>query len=202
MAKGSDPLRVSDSSAVTAQQPPPFFTLPWQAGITAWSVIFGGIVYELVVPIFTQSVANPVTIAILAVPIVVALVLAVIEMRQVRATNSERPHLWHLGAIALGLLIWQLWPRTPSILLPIHGAHDTCVFMFQATPACIALAKSAYLGSNLSFWITGGLIVALIPLARYSKIGAWTAVPIAFAGSQLSSHFLQLMLHHYHVTGF
>jgi hypothetical protein len=90
----------------------------------------------------------------------------------------------------------------PSVLLPIHGAHDTCEFMYTATPACIALAKSAYLGSNLAFWITGALIVALVPLARYSKIGAWTAIPLAFGGAQVASHFLEFMLHHYPVTGF
>ena len=176
--------------------------MPWQAGVTGWIVIVGGVVFELIVPIFTQSVSNPVTIAILALPIVVALVFAFLQLQQVRATNSERPHLWHLGALALGLLVWQLWPVTPSVLLPIHGAHDTCVFMYTATPACIALAKSAYFASNLAFWVTGGLIVALIPLARYSKIGAWTAIPLGFAGGQVASHFLQLMLHHYHVTGF
>jgi hypothetical protein len=170
--------------------------------MTGWIVIVGGVVYELIVPIFIQSASNPVTFAVLAVPVVVALVLAVIQLQQVRATNSERPSWWHLSAIAIALIVWQFFPVTPPVLLPIHGAHDTCGFMYTATPACIAVAKSAYFASNLSFWITGALIVALIPLVRYSKIGVWTAVPLAFAGDQLSLHFLQLMLHHYHVTGF
>lgn len=176
--------------------------MPWQAGVTGWIIVVGGVVFELVVPVVTQSVSNPVTTAILALPIVIALVFATIQLRQVRATNSERPHLWHLGAIALGLLAWQLLPVTPPVLLPLHGARDICTFMFQATPTCIAMTKSAFFASNLTFWLTGGLIVALIPLARYSRIGAWTAVPLAFAGGQLSSHFLQYLLHHYHVTGF
>lgn len=197
------PLRASDSSTAQAQQPtPPFLTLPWQAGVTGWIIVFTSVVYELIAGVVTQSASNAVTIPVLAVPVVIALVFAGIQAYQVRSTHAERSHWWHLGAIALGLLVWQLWPVTPSVLLPIHSAHDACVMMFTATPACIAQAKSAYFASSLTWWITGGLIIALIPLVRYSKIGAWTALPLAFVGCQLSSHFLQYLLHHYHVTGF
>lgn len=170
--------------------------------MTAWIVIFGGVVYELIAGIATQSTSNGVTISILALPIVIALFFAIWQFQQVRATNAERPHWWHLGAILVGLLVWQFWPVTPSILLPIHNAHDACVLMFTATPGCIAQAKSAYFATNLTWWLTGALIVAMSSFIRYSKIGVWTAVPLAFAGCQLSSHFLQLLLHHYHVTGF
>jgi hypothetical protein len=156
--------------------------------------VFTGVVYELIAGIVTETAPTA--------PVVVALTFAVIQLLQVRATNAERSHWWHLGAIALGLLVWQLWPVTPSVLLPINSAHDACTFMFTATPACVAQAKSAYFASHLTWWLTGGLIIALIPVARYSKIGAWTAVLLAFAGCQLSSHFLQYLLHHYHVTGF
>lgn len=196
------PLRASDSPFTQAQPTPPFLTLPWQAGVTCWIIVFNAIVYELIAGAVLQSSSNLLTIAVLVVPVVIALVLAGIQAFQVRAFSADRSNWWHLGAIVLGLLVWQFWPVTPSVLLPIHGAHDTCVFMFQATPACIAFAKSAFLASNLTYWITGGLIVALIPLVRYSKIGAWTALPLAFAGSQIAAHFLQAMLHHYHVTDF
>ncbi len=183
-------------------QPPPFLTLPFQAGVTAWIIVFGGVVYELIAGIVTQTAPTAVTIPVLALPVVVALTFAIIQFVQVRAINAERPSLWHLGAIVLGLLVWQFWPVTPPVLLPIHNAHDACVFMFTATPACVAQAKSAYFASHLTWWLTGGLIVALIPVVRYSKIGVWAALPLAFAGCQLSAHFLQLLLHHYHVTGF
>lgn len=185
------------------QQPtPPFLTLPFQAGVTAWIIVFGGVVYELIAGIVTQTAPTPVTIPILALPVAIGLIFAVIQLYQVRSTNAERSNWWHLAAIAVGLLVWQFWPVTPSALLPVHNAHDACVFMFTATPACVAQAKSAFFASHLTWWITGGLIVALIPLVRYSKIGAWTALLIAFAGCQLSAHFLQLLLHNYHVTGF
>jgi len=201
--EGRDPLRAWDSTATQAQQPtPPFLTLPFQAGVTAWIIVFVGVMYELVAGVLTQTASNAVTAVVLALPVVIALIFGIIQIYQVRSSNAERSHWWHLGAIALGLLVWQLWPVTPSVLLPIHGARDTCVFMFTATPACIAQAKSAYFASNLTWWITGGLIVALLPLVRYSKIAAWTALPLAFAGCQIASHFLALLLHNYHVTGF
>ncbi|HET7014367.1 MAG TPA: hypothetical protein VFI65_10680 [Streptosporangiaceae bacterium] len=170
--------------------------------MTAWIIVFVGVLYELVAGVVTQTASNAVTIPVLALPVVVALTFAAIQVHQVRSSNAERSHWWHLGAIALGLLVWQLWPVTPSALLPVHNARDACVFMFTATPACIAQAKSAYFASSLTWWITGGLILALVPLVRYSKIAAWTALPLAFAGCQLASHFLLLLLHHYHVTGF
>ncbi len=195
------PLRSTDSFATQAQ-PPPFLARPWPAGLTAWILIFGGVIYELIAGVVTQTVSTSITIPILALPVVVALIFAVIQAHQVRTSGAERSNWWHLGAIVVGLLIWQFWPVTPSVLLPIHGAHDTCVFMYQATPACLAQAKSAFFHSNLTWWLTGGLILALIPLVRFSKIGAWTAVPLAFAGCQLASHYLQILLHNYHVTGF
>jgi hypothetical protein len=197
------PLRAWDSTVTQAQQPtPPFLTLPFQAGVTAWIIVFGGVVFELIAGVVTQTVSTAVTIPILAVPAVIALVFAIIQAHQVRSTKAERSNWWHLGALVLGLLVWQFWPVTPSALLPFHNANDACTFLYTATPACVAQAKSAYFASNLTWWITGGLILALAPLVRFSKIAAWTALPLAFAGCQLASHYLLQLLHHYHAPGF
>jgi hypothetical protein len=41
------------------------------------------------------------------------------------------------------------------------------------------------------------LIAVAALLARRSRIAAWAALPIAFAGCQLASHFLEQLLLHF-----
>jgi hypothetical protein len=53
-------------------------------------------------------------------------------------------------------------------------------------------------GHDLVWWLTGGLILAAALLARRSRIAAWAAIPLAFAGCLLATHFLQLLLLYYH----
>jgi hypothetical protein len=186
---------------MTQVQPRPFLTQPWEAGITGWIVVFGGFLVELVAGIVTNSMSMAVAAPILIAPAAIAVGLAVAQWWQVRSSGSDRANWWHLAGIAAALFTWLVWPITPTALLPIHNAQDACMMMSTATPGCIARVNTATTGSHITWWVTFVLILALASLARRSRIAAWAAIPVAFAGCQLAAHFLQVLLLHYHVPG-
>ncbi|HYK27983.1 MAG TPA: hypothetical protein VEV61_08440 [Streptosporangiaceae bacterium] len=184
---------------VQPRQPMPFLAQPWQGGITGWIVVFGAIIVELVGGIVVNSMSMAVAAPVLIAPAVIVLAFSVAQWVQMRSFRSERPSWWHMGAIAMALFTWAVWPVSPSALQ--SNAHDTCSVIYTATPDCIARVTSATTSSNITWWVTAGLIVALVPLARRSRIAAWATIPVAFAGCQLASHFYQLLLLHYHFVG-
>lgn len=186
---------------MTQVRPIPFLTQPWEAGITGWIVVFGGLLVELVAGIVTNSMSMVVAAPILLAPAVIAVGFAVAQWWQVRSSGSDPANWWHLVGIAGALFTWLVWPTTPAPLLPIANAHDACVMMSTVAPGCIARATTAMTDSHITWWVTGVLIVALVPLARRSRIAAWAAIPVAFAGCQLAAHFLELLLLHYHAPG-
>lgn len=186
---------------MTQVQPTPFFTRPWQAGITGWIVVFGAVIIELIAGIVVNSMSMAVAAPVLIAPAAVAISLGVTQWAQTHSVRADRPSWWHLGAIAMALFTWIVWPVTPSALLPVHNAHDACAVIYTATPACVARAASAMSNSDIAWWVTGAVIVALAPLGRRSQIAAWAAIPVAFAGCQLASHFLELLLLHYNFAG-
>lgn len=187
---------------VQPTQPTPFLTRSWQAGITGWIVVFGAVLVELVAGIVVNSMSMAVAATALIVPVGITLGFGVVQWVQMRSVPAaDRPSWWHLAAIGMGLFTWSVWPVTPSALLPIHNARDACTMLYTATPDCVARAMSAMSNSDIIWWVTGGLIVALALLARRSRIAAWAAIPVAFAGCQLAGHFLELLLLHYHFVG-
>lgn len=187
---------------VQPTQPTPFLTRSWQAGITGWIVVFGAVLVELVAGIVVNSMSMAVAATALIVPVGITLGFGVVQWVQMRSVPAaDRPSWWHLAAIGMGLFTWAVWPVTPSALLPIHNARDACTMLYTATPDCVARAMSAMSNSDIIWWVTGGLIVALALLARRSRIAAWAAIPVAFAGCQLAGHFLELLLLHYHFVG-
>lgn len=187
---------------VRPTQPMPFLTRSWHAGITGWIVVFGAVLVELVVGIVVNSMSVAVATPALIVPAAIAVGFGVAQWVQMRSVPAaDRPSWWHMTAIGMGLFTWVVWPVTPSALLPIHNARDACTMLYTATPDCVARAMSAMSDSDITWWVTGGVIVALAPLARRSRIAAWAAIPVAFAGCQLAGHFLELLLLHYHFVG-
>ena len=179
----------------------PFLARSWQSGVTGWIVVFGAVVVELIAGIVVNSMSMAVAAPVLIAPAAIAVGLGITQWVQMRSFRADRPSLWHVGAIAMALFTWIVWPVTPSSLLPIHSAHDACALIYTTTPACIARATSAMSNSDITWWVTGAVIVALAPLARRSRIAAWAAIPVAFAGCQRATHFLELLLLHYHFAG-
>jgi len=179
----------------------PFFAQPWEAGLTGWLVVFGAVLVELVAGIVTNHLSISVAAPILITPAAIAVILGLVQWLQVRSVRVDPAPWWHLTGIGVALLAWVFWPITPSALQAVSNAHDACVMMYTATPACVAQATAAMHDSSLTWWITGIVILAMAPLVRGSRIAAWAAVPVAFAGCLLASHYLELLLLHYHVTG-
>jgi hypothetical protein len=186
---------------MTQVQDRPFLTVPWQAGITGWIVVFGAVIAELVGGVVVNAMSMAVAAPVLVAPAAIAVGFGIAQWLQMRSVRDEPASWWHFAGIAAALFTWQAWPVTPSALQPIANAHDACVMMFTASPACIARTMTAMNDSHVAWWATGAVIVALAPLVRRSKIAAWAAVPVALGGCQLSAHFLELLLLHYHVPG-
>ena len=65
------------------------------------------------------------------------------------------------------------------------------------TAQCLTLAARALDAHNLTWWLTGALILVAALLTRRSRIAAWAAIPIAFAGCELATYFLQALVNHY-----
>ncbi len=179
----------------------PFLTLPWEGGLTGWIVVFGAILIELIGGVVTNTISMRIAAPVLVIPAVVAVVFAVAQWLQALSINDQAAPWWHLVGIGIALFAWIIWPITPPMLQPISNAHDACTMLYTATPHCVALAQGAMTGSDVTWWLTGATIVALLPLVRQSRIACWAAIPVAFAGCQLSSHFLELLLVHYHAVG-
>lgn len=186
---------------VQPTQPMPFLTRSWQAGVTGWIVVFGAIIVELVAGIVVNAMSMAVAVPVLIAPAAIAVGLGIVQLVQMRSVRTGRPAWWHLAAIGMALFTWVVWPVTPSSLLTVRTATDTCTMIYTATPDCVARVMSATTNSDITWWVTGAVIVVLAPLARRSRIAAWAAIPVAFAGCQLATHFLELLLLHYHFSG-
>ncbi len=102
-----------------------------------------------------------------------------------------------------GRVTWLVWPTSPGVLYGVGGARNTCLALGNPSPAaeCLTRATQAIDAKNLVWWLTGVLILIMALLVRRSRIAAWAAIPAALAGSQLATHFLELLLLHYHVGG-
>jgi hypothetical protein len=186
---------------MTQLRPSTFLAQPWEAAVTGWIVVFVGLLVELVGGVVTNAMSMAIAAPILIAPAAVAVGFAAAQWWQVRSSGSDPANWWHLVGVAAALFTWLVWPTTPAALLPIANAREACVMMYTTTPGCIVRATAAMNDSHITWWATGVLIVALALLARRSRIAAWAAIPVAFAGCQLAAHFLEVLLLHYHTPG-
>jgi hypothetical protein len=177
----------------------PFLTQPWEAGVTGWIVVFGAVVAELAGGIATSRSTTTAVMLALGIPVVIVLGFAVAQWWQARSAGVEPASWWHLLAVAGALFVWLLWPTAPGVLGGAAGsATAACgVLPTTQTAQCLPIAAQALASHNLAWWGTAALIVLTALLARHSRIAAWATIPIAFAGCQLASHFLQMLLTRY-----
>jgi hypothetical protein len=182
--------------------PRPLLTLPWEAGVTGWIVVFGAVVAEIVAGSVTNRMPTAIAAPALAFPVVVAAGFAVVQWQQVRSSGAEPASWWHLAAIASAMFTWLVWPTAPGMLAPAASARSACIILVsQPTPECLSRAAHAMDNRNLVWWLTGALIVAAALAARRSRIAAWAAIPAALGGCTLATHFLELLLRQYHAGG-
>jgi hypothetical protein len=183
------------------QDPPtrlPLLAQPWEGGVIGWVVVGGALLAELVGGLVTNQMAMVIAAPVLIVPAAVVVGFAIVQWWQVRSSRVQRPSWWHMVGIAVALFTWLVFPTTPGILVTDSNARAACYSLYQPTPDCLSRAAHAMDSHDLVWWLTGVLIVLAIPLARRSRIAAWGAIPVAFAGCLLATHFLQLLLLYYH----
>jgi hypothetical protein len=179
----------------------PFLTLPWEAGFTGWIVVFGAILVELVGSVVTNISPMNVAAPVLLTPAAIAVGLGVAQWHQVRSVAAEPSHWWHYAGVVIALIAWIIFPIAPSALYAVTNPTDACTVMYTATPACVARASSALTDSAITWWVTGFVTFSMALLVKHSRIAAWASIPLAFAGCLLATHFLELLLLYYHVSG-
>lgn len=176
-------------------------TRPWQGGIAGWIVVFGALIAELVGGVVVNAMSALVAEIVLLVPVALLIGFTITQWIEVQVSHADPARWWHLVGIAAGIFTWQAWPTVPGPLQTVSTPSDICHVVFTATPSCLARASAALADSHFVFWATGAVIIVLIALVRKSRIAAWSATPIALAGCQLSSHYLELLLLHFHAPG-
>ena len=182
---------------------PPLLVRPFQAGMTGWIVVFGAIIVELIGGALTYQKFPGAALPVLIIPAAVAFGVGVLQWWQVHESGTEPASWWHLGAIVAALLIWYLWPVAPGALAGNTGSAKAACDMLPTdnTADCLHRAASALDASHLSWYLALVVILAAAVLARRSRIAAWSALPVAFAGSQLAANFLEQLLRHFQPYG-
>jgi hypothetical protein len=177
----------------------PLLVRPFQGGMTGWIVVFGAIIIELVGGAVTNQKFLAAALPLLITPVAVAYAFGVVQWWQVRSYHADPVSWWHLGAIVAALLIWGLWPTAPGALDGMTGsAANACKALpTDNTADCLHHAAQALDASNLAWWLTLVLIGISALMVRRSRIAVWAALPAAFAGCQVATHFLQQLILHY-----
>jgi hypothetical protein len=171
-------------------------------------VVFGAVIVELA---GGAAVANQtstvIVLLVLIIPVVVVFGFAVVQWWQVRSSRAEPASWWHLAGIAAAVLTWLVWPTVPGPLTgttAVAGTNSARAFcsVLPGTAAsdCLRRTAQAFDNHNLAWWSTGALILIAALLARRSRIAAWGAIPVALAGCQIATYFLNQIVLYYHLT--
>lgn len=180
----------------------PLLARPFEAGLTGWIVVVGGVLAELIGGAVTNHMTTPVVVTVLGIPVVVVLAFAVVQWWQVRSSSIEPSSWWHFGGIAAALLAWFLWPTRPGVLDGTGNAVSACqALAANGAPTCLPRAARAIDNHDIAWWAAAGLILLMALLVRRSRIAAWAAVPIAFAGVELATHFMEQLLLYFNAGG-
>jgi hypothetical protein len=184
----------------------PWLAQPFQAGMTAFVVVIGAVLAELIGGTVTNRMSTAVAVPVLLAPAAIVLVFAIAQwwqvwQWQVRSPGAEPASWWHLLGIGAALVTWGIWPTRPGSLAGAGSASDACNAMGTiSAPGCLQRAAQALDGHNVTWWGTLVLILAMALLVRKSRIAAWGAIPLAFAGCELATHYLQELLLYYNVS--
>ena len=186
----------------------PLLTRPFEAGLTGWIVVFGGVIAELAGgAVVANQTSTETAVLVLVLPVVAVFGFAVVQWWQVRSSAAEPASWWQLAGAAAGVLVWLLWPTVPGPLsgtTAVAGSSSeqaVCSVLPTAQVAdCIHRTTQAFDNHNLAWWATGAVILIAALLARRSRIGAWAAIPAALAGCQLATYFLNQIVLNYHLV--
>ena len=162
----------------------------------AWIAAVCGFLVELIVTSVTNLASTPVTAwAVLAVP---ALLTALVAYEW---WNARRYGLVlrrvHLTGVGLGLVLWFMYPTSPSGSFNASSA-GLCEYAGQiGQPGCMHRADVARLHSDVVWWSTGALILVFALLARRSRTAAWSSPVVALGGAVLALHLLEVLVRSY-----
>lgn len=188
--------------ADTGARRTPLLAQPFEAGLTGWIVVGGAVLAEIIGGAVTNRMSTPVVLPVLAVPALVVLGFAAAQWWQVRSSGAEPANWWHFTGIAAALITWVLWPTSPGVLDGTSTATGACAALAgNATPGCLPRAAQALDNHAIAWWGTAALIVVMALLVRRSRIAAWAAIPVAFAGCELATHFMEQLLLAYNAGG-
>lgn len=182
----------------------PLLAKPWAGAIAGWLVVFCACVFEIAAGIFTNPAPVLVATVVLAFPAVVAIGFTFVQFRQARLCGAEPASRWHLAGVAAAVFTWLAWPTGPGVLYGVASARRACIILLgkpRPTADCLARAAQAMDARNIAWWLAGALIVMIALLARRARMAAWAAIPVALAGCLIATHFLELLLLHYHPAG-
>jgi len=182
----------------------PLLAKPWAGGMAGWLVVFGAMVVDLVGGIVTNPASALVTTLVLGLPTAIVVGFSVVQFQQARSCGAEPASWWHLAGVAAAAFTWVVWPTHPGVLYGVGSARRACIVLQgkpRPTADCLARAAHAIDSGNIAWWLTGALIVLIALLARRSRMAAWAAIPTAFAGCLIATHFLELLLLQFHRGG-
>ena len=180
-------------------KPGPLLTQPFEAATAGWIVVFGAVLAELAGgAVVANQMSTAIAVPVLIFPVVVAFSFAVVQWWQVRSSAAEPASWWHLTAAAAAAVIWLVWPTIPGPLADTTAAAGTssgrafCDVLPTAAmvAGCLRRTAPAYDRHDLAWWSTAALILLAALLARRSRIAAWATIPLALAGCQLATWFL------------
>ncbi len=189
-------------------KPAPLLTQPFEAAMTGWIVVFGAVLAELAGgAVVANQMSAAIALPVLIIPVVVAFGFAAVQWWQVRSSAAEPASWWHLTAAAAAALIWLLWPTVPGPLADATAAAGSgsgrafCDVLPTGAivSGCLRRTAQAYDSHNLAWWSTAALILIAALLARRSRIAAWATIPLALAGCQLATWFLNQVVLYYHL---
>lgn len=180
----------------------PWLAEPFKAGATGFVVVIGAVLAELIGGAVTNKMSTPVVLPVLVIPVAAALGFAAVQWWQVRSSGTEPASWWHLAAVAVALLTWVFWPTKPGVLDGAGSPIAACVAVGASqTPGCLTRAAQALQSHDIAWWCTAALILAVALFVRRSRIAVWAAVPVAFAGCELATHYMQQLLLIYNAGG-
>jgi hypothetical protein len=176
--------------------------------MTGWIVVFSAVVVELIGgAIVANRTSVVVALAVLITPVVVVFGFAVVQWWQVRSVGADPAPWWHLAGVAAALFTWQVWPTVPGPLIATTAVSSTSnarafclVLPTGAAHDCLRRTAEAFDHHGQVWWSTGALILIAALLARRSRIAAWGAIPVALAGCQLATWFLNQIVLYYHLS--
>jgi hypothetical protein len=189
-------------------KPAPLLTQPFEAAMTGWIVVFGAVLAELAGgAVVANQMSAAIALPVLIFPVVVAFGFAAAQWWQVRSSAAEPASWWHLTAAAGAAFIWLVWPTVPGALADATAAAGTgsgrafCDVLPTGAivSGCLRRTAQAYDSHNLAWWSTAVLILIAALLGRRSRIAAWATIPLALAGCQLATWFLNQVVLFYHL---